>query len=425
MGTEGPGVPEDDEAGPCSVPLPGKAAGWTAGNASWLDLERALFVVFVFLGLLFLIEGALVWRTAHSYLEAISRARQYESLRSTLGDFLLSLDDAETGQRGYLLTGKSSYLAPYTKGTLQSRILGNRLVRLSGKDSGLLRSLKPLLRLAELKREELSRTIRLADGGRRDAALSMLESGLGKKLMDEIRIDGSQVEQKEADRLAGVRSLSVRRANQTGRNLLASGILLVLIFSLFYYLVYRSVRERKHLLVMLEKEAVHDFLTKLPNRKYIMDALSHLLPRNLRRKRLVAVLFIDLDGFKTINDRFGHAIGDKVLVEVARRFTAVVRSEDILARLGGDEFLVCMPEISEAKDASALASRLISSLSSPPLPESPSTTISCSIGISVSPEDGETPQEMIKTADKTMYLAKKEGKGRFLFAGDSLKEKVS
>ena len=126
----------------------------------------------------------------------------------------------------------------------------------------------------------------------------------------------------------------------------------------------------------------------------------------------MAVLFMDLDGFKDINDCYGHAVGDAVLVEVAGRLSRAIRLADSVSRLGGDEFLL-LTEIDNEKEAVAIATRIMDLLVKPILVNDLTITVSSSIGISCFPRDGEDPETLVRRADQAMYIAKQEGKHRF------------
>lgn len=177
--------------------------------------------------------------------------------------------------------------------------------------------------------------------------------------------------------------------------------------------VHQDVTERKLAEERIHFLAQHDALTGLPNRILLYDRLQQALARARRRRGSFAVLFIDLDGFKGINDHYGHAIGDAFLQQVAQRLTGTLRAADTVSRLGGDEFIVLLDELSQPEDATAVACKLIRALSSPCLIEGQSLSGTPSIGISCFPHDGVDPETLIQCADQAMYRAKAAGPGRF------------
>jgi diguanylate cyclase (GGDEF)-like protein len=165
----------------------------------------------------------------------------------------------------------------------------------------------------------------------------------------------------------------------------------------------RAVEEAVH-------EALHDSLTGLPNRSLFLDRMRHALARAERGSEPVAVLFCDLDGFKTVNDSLGHRTGDRLLVSVAERLTECLRPADTIARLGGDEFAVLLEELREPGDAARAAQRLLDALKSPFELRGREFFISASIGIAAGAGDAET---LLRDADLAMYRAKGRGKGRY------------
>lgn len=165
----------------------------------------------------------------------------------------------------------------------------------------------------------------------------------------------------------------------------------------------------------IRKMATSDALTGLPNRTLLTDRLHLALAASIRRQCGVAVLFLDLDHFKQVNDTYGHAVGDELLKAVAARLGSVLRRNDTVARLGGDEFVVVLAEISRPEDAAAVASKIVLSIQEPFSIAGHTLTIGTSIGIALSPRDGSDERMLLKHADAAMYSAKKEGRGTFCF----------
>lgn len=170
--------------------------------------------------------------------------------------------------------------------------------------------------------------------------------------------------------------------------------------------VRKQESEREHFL------AYHDALTGLPNRVRFVDVLRQAMARSVRSANPLALLYIDVDDFKRVNDSFGHHIGDRLLAAIAERLSAAVRkSTDAVARLSGDEFAVLQADLTDPQSALSLARKLIDSLSQPFLLEGLKVESGISIGIAIYPADGETPEDLLGNADKAMYLAKKRGRG--------------
>jgi diguanylate cyclase (GGDEF)-like protein/PAS domain S-box-containing protein len=173
-----------------------------------------------------------------------------------------------------------------------------------------------------------------------------------------------------------------------------------------YAAMFTDITTRKYAEGQLRRLATHDGLTGLPNRVLALDRLDQALARARRNRTGVAVLYLDLDLFKQINDTWGHEAGDAVLREVAKRLKVCVRRSDTVARLGGDEFLLVLSEATGQRVAEVVAAKVVRSLSRPiPVGES-SCSIGVSIGISLFPQDGREAKELIRAADAAMYADK-------------------
>ena len=185
----------------------------------------------------------------------------------------------------------------------------------------------------------------------------------------------------------------------------------------------RSIRyaiERNRLLEQLEESkrlqrhlAYHDALTILPNRHLLHDRLQQALAQSKRSGKLAALLFLDLDGFKRINDTLGHGIGDLLLKSVAKRLKTTVRQVDTVARLGGDEFTIVLLEINHAQDAKDVAQKILKVISQPYKIEEHELFVTASVGISIYPDDGSDIESLIRKADIAMYRAKGQGKNNY------------
>jgi diguanylate cyclase (GGDEF)-like protein len=171
----------------------------------------------------------------------------------------------------------------------------------------------------------------------------------------------------------------------------------------------------------IEYLATHDSLTDLPNRAMFGQLLNYAIKAAERSERRGAVLFIDLDRFKIINDSLGHEAGDRLLIEMAQRLRSGVRGSDLIARLGGDEFVILLNEIADNRQAASVAHGLLSALSSPMELTGQECRVTASIGISIFPEDGADEQTLMKNADMAMYLAKQEGKNDIRFFSPEIK----
>jgi diguanylate cyclase (GGDEF)-like protein len=160
----------------------------------------------------------------------------------------------------------------------------------------------------------------------------------------------------------------------------------------------------------LRHMAQHDPLTDLPNRAMFSHRLQHELERAKRHQGRFALIFLDLDHFKPINDHHGHGVGDRLLQQVARRLQGAVRASDTVGRIGGDEFVVLMPELGADDTALGLAEKIRQVVRESYNVEGHALTISCSLGVAVYPDDGEDEIALTKAADEAMYRAKAEGR---------------
>ena len=185
-------------------------------------------------------------------------------------------------------------------------------------------------------------------------------------------------------------------------------------------LLEREVNERKAAAERIEYLAYYDSLTALPNRRLFSELLRRSISHSRRHHHRLAVLFIDLDRFKTINDTLGHEAGDSLLKEIASRLKNSLREHDVVARLGGDEFVVLLPEGAEEAHAGAVAQKILTAVGRPLTLLGQEFRITASIGITTCPNDGTDEATLMKNADVAMYQAKAEGKNNFQFYSEEL-----
>jgi len=182
-----------------------------------------------------------------------------------------------------------------------------------------------------------------------------------------------------------------------------------------YVGVFTDITQKKESERRLEHLAHHDALTDLPNRSLFRDRLHQAIRKAARDDQALAMLFIDLDRFKEVNDTLGHIAGDQLLVEAARRITACVRSSDTVARLGGDEFTVVLQDVADGDAAAGIAREVIEALATPFDLGQDTVSLSASIGIALCPDDAEDPDALTDAADQAMYDAKALGRNRYSF----------
>jgi diguanylate cyclase (GGDEF)-like protein/PAS domain S-box-containing protein len=177
--------------------------------------------------------------------------------------------------------------------------------------------------------------------------------------------------------------------------------------------IARDISDRRRAEELIAFQAFHDPLTALPNRAFLMERLEFCVGKARRTGKLLALLFLDLDLFKTINDGFGHTAGDAIFQEVARRLSLCVREGDSVARVGGDEFIVLLPEITSADDAIAVARKLLEAVAQPFTAGGRRVDLTTSIGVSLYPDDGQDPEALLRSSENAMARAKERGRNNF------------
>jgi len=181
--------------------------------------------------------------------------------------------------------------------------------------------------------------------------------------------------------------------------------------------INRDITDRIAEAEHLNHLAHYDQLTQIPNRYLLLDRIAHLIEQAERKDNEFALLYIDLDNFKQINDTKGHVFGDRILKEVANCLKQSIRNADTVARIGGDEFVILLEDITDNNDISMIAKVLVDELHKPFTINQQDYGISGSIGIATYPTDGRTTDELLAAADKAMYKAKETGKDTFVFKG--------
>ena len=188
--------------------------------------------------------------------------------------------------------------------------------------------------------------------------------------------------------------------------------------------VIRDITERKLIEQELNHMATHDALTGLPNRLLFCQLLNHAIQSAQRNKKQLAVLFVDLDRFKIINDSLGHEAGDKLLQEIAQRFKHLLRAVDIVSRLGGDEFIILIEEVTELNQVANLAHKILTTAIQPMVLMGEECRVTASIGVSIYPSDGLDEQSLMKNADIAMYFAKEAGKNNYQFYSKNIQSRA-
>jgi len=365
---------------------------------------------------LILLLGALFVQGVIDVQKSIADIRNNDLAQTHIRSVLSDLIDAETGQRGFLLTSDEHYLEPYQRGRQHIQELLRRQQRTGYMSEQLGADGVEIMRLAEGKLEELGRTIALGRADRLPAALDVVRQGYGRTLMDENR----NLIEHNLDRLRHERDLILDNLHiKLWRAAVFLNGILLTILGLAIYTWYRlthAVRTNGRLASQLSREATHDALTGLPNRRYF-DKWAHYLARKLRREaQPFTLMLIDLDGFKKVNDTLGHAVGDDVLVQAAARLQQSLRGNELLARLGGDEFGVLIEGALPHVELTSMGNRLIAALKPSLYDGLPDQAVGASIGAAQAPENGTDLESLKQAADAALYESKHGGRGQISFA---------
>ena len=377
----------------------------------------AYYAVLFGFPIMVIIVGITFW-VSHKSEEARQWVSHTYQVQGSLSLVLSTLQDAETGQRGYLLTGDVDYLEPYLAAISRLEGIVASVQKLTLDNPRQQQWLKQVEFVMAEKLQELDETISLMKNQDQKSAISIVNTGKGKKIMDQLR---SMINEMQAEEKA----LLIERNQNLYKNELfvliteVVGFLLIILIGIFV-----SLRARSLLAMQLETEeklrhmANHDLLTGLATRRLGIEYISFALAEARRHKSKAAVLFIDLDGFKTINDALGHAAGDSLLRGVAERLSHCVREVDLVVRVGGDEFMIVMASINSREDIARIAQKVIDALARPFQLADENASIGASIGIALYPDHEQEPDALVRRADEVMYEVKGEGKNHFAFAAD-------
>jgi len=192
----------------------------------------------------------------------------------------------------------------------------------------------------------------------------------------------------------------------------------------FFTIILRDITERKRYEETIKYQAFYDSLTDLPNRLLLKDRIDFQISHSKCTKQSLAIMYLDLDRFKLINDTLGHDMGDKLLKEIAVRLKSCVNETDIVARMGGDEFVILLPDITYEENIGNIASKILQTISKPIFINSHELYISVSIGVTICPNDGKDVETLLTNADVAMYRAKEKGKNNFQLYTPALNEKA-
>ena len=384
-----------------------------------LSLERKILLAFVAGGLLLLAAGWFAVDSGRAYLGAEAEADRLRDAERAVLAVELSLRRAESGQRGYLLTGRQEYLRPYERAIEDLGAQMEETRELLADKPDAIALYWNVDKLVRLKLAEIQHTIEVRRSEGFEEALKIVNSDIGAVEMRDIRVNIEAIQRQLQARKAAELTRSAQRSSNTLLGMVFGGIVVALLSVAAYLVIAWELRERRQLAVRVEAQANQDALTHLPNRRFFVQWLGFNLAQAKRDGADLALMFIDLDGFKAVNDRYGHDAGDALLVQIARRFRATLRESDLLARVGGDEFALIAPNAKDGREMGQLSQRLLNALSDASAPKLAGEPVSASIGIAFYPDDAEDLQGLVAAADAAMYAAKRAGKNRFAFYATS------
>lgn len=329
-----------------------------------------------------------------------------------------AITDAENGQRGYLLTGHMLFLDSLEQGRADTE---KAISRLEGQSKNF-REVKPTLekikRLVHQKFEVMDQSIQVQLHAGEYASHLSLSKDKSRELMKLINDQLATIDMK-------LEHLRVNFEQEIRQRMFESLLGAILLGILIIGVLWFSYRSATHLLEqVIENQAVakqashqagHDLLTGLPNRRSVDVHLASTYQMARHASQQFAILFMDLDGFKLVNDKYGHEVGDALLIEVASMFKKVLRQSDFLARQGGDEFVLVVGNYLYRLELTQLAHRLIQLFAQPVIVNGIPLEIGVSIGIAEYPHHGKSVKQLLHVADKAMYDSKKKGKNRYSF----------
>jgi diguanylate cyclase (GGDEF)-like protein len=384
------------------------------------SLERKILFAFIGAGLLLAAAGWFAVDSGRAYLAADAQADKLRDAERALLALELSVRGAESGQRGYLLTGREEHLRPYVRALEE---IGGEIVEARealAEEPEALQLFWKVDALVRFKVAELQHTIERKQDSEFEPVLHVAGTYAGVQGMDALRARIEQIQKLLRAKVKAELARAAERSSLTLIGALLTGIIVASLAVAAYLVIAWDLRARRQLASRIEEQANRDSLTQLANRRSFKESLELALAEARRDGSHVGLLFVDLDGFKTVNDQHGHDTGDGVLVEIARRFAQSMRESDLLGRLGGDEFALMAPRARDGHELAQLAQRLLRSLIDPNQPKLSEHSIGASIGIALFPADASDLQELMAAADAAMYEAKRAGKNRIAFARSSV-----
>lgn len=393
-----------------------------------LDLKRPRLEYALLAGVALLLGGMILfasfWMHMHRASESdLKYVRHSREVIQKMSEFRISLLELDVAERDYLITGRDQFIenSARSRRTLwkEHQALGD-LVADNAEQVARVKTLKTLLTARMSLGDEL---IALRDDYGLSGAQPLIAKGIDQVHNGRIQ-NILELMLEEEFRLLDIRRGNFDSSLQMRKDLaLVSVVIILLMLSVLVWWVRRELRRRRLHVRQLDRVAHIDHVTGLPNRRQFLMTSSTLLALTRRQKGMLAVMLMDLDGFKGVNDTYGHDVGDKLLVEVGRRLRASIRASDVIARFGGDEFAVVMSEVASIDHVCALAQKLIDAIGEPyVLGEVKCASVGASIGIAWYPDHGEEVETLLLHADEALYESKRAGRRRYTIYNATLAE---
>lgn len=376
------------------------------GNAR-LNIRMATLVS---LALSFVLVISMIWMAGGALTrlsDNTGRLIHSNTVMDTLDSIMIHMVDMEAGERGYIIANNDDFLDPHRHALGIVYELRDELVRLLAEDPSEQGRLADITKHIDTK-VAVSRANVEARKHSFEAARDRIAEGIGKREMDALRKTVKEMSQSQSKRRDRLRSQREATMNELKRNMMIASVLFVVMLICLYFYLLRMARLMHEAEQQATHLAAHDVLTGLPNRRLMLEHLNQAIQRCVRHKKGMALLFLDLNGFKPVNDKYGHEAGDEVLKHVARRLSDTMRASDMVARLGGDEFVVLAEDIADKDDMCDIARKIHAEIERPILlREWGEVAVSSSIGVAIYPQDGEDMETLLSNADTAMYEAKR------------------
>lgn len=380
-----------------------------------LRLESMLMLgTAILLGCVLLLAGVAIHysRVSDSDWEYVRHTRE---VIQKLQEMKINLLELETSERGYLITGRDALLERNEKARGKLEKQNDDLAQLISDNPvqvGRTAEMRPLF---SQRFESGKRLVTLRDDYGLGAAQPMIVGGIDQAQSNKIVSVMDQMLSEEY-RLLDIRRAKFKSTLDARRDLtIVSGIVIFILVCALGWAIREDLRLRANHVKWLDEIAHNDMLTGLSNRRSFTTSATSLLALAQRQEHMTAVLMLDLDGFKNVNDTLGHEAGDMLLREVAQRLKQTVRNSDLVARLGGDELVVFLPGFDSVEGVQGVAQKLLDSLCQPYVLETrqPCPPVGTSVGIAWSPDHGTDLNTLMRHADMALYEAKRAGKRQY------------